>query len=256
MLKPAEAKIVRGLKRRKIRDAEGLFLAEGIRVAEELLASGVDLRLALVAPSLEDTPRGAALRAALEPLPGFRQVGEAELSRLADTRTPQGVLLAGVIPRPELAGLEVPDPATLLVLDRIQDPGNLGTLVRTADAFGAFAIAVLPGTVDPWNPKVVRAAAGSLFRVPVVQLGTGPLLDWLRRAGFALYAADPRGRPVDEVALPARVAVALGNEGAGLDAALLRAADGLLAVPIRGAAESLNVALAGAILLYLITRKT
>ncbi len=254
MLSSAEAKIVRGLRRRKIREAEGLFLAEGIRVAEELLASGVDLRLAVAAPSLEDTPRGAALRSTVAALPAFREVAESELARLADTEAPQGILLVGAIPRTELEALEVRGSAVILVLDGVQDPGNVGTLVRTADAFGALAVAALPGTADPWNPKVVRAAAGSLFRVPVLQPDRTALLEWLGARGFTLCAASAQGEPIEALPASRRVALVLGNEGAGVDAALAAAADAVVAVPIRGGAESLNVAVAGAILLYLLTR--
>lgn len=254
MLKAAEAKIVRGLKRRKMREAEGLFLAEGVRVAEELLRSGIDLRLAVVAPSLEDTSRGRALHEALRALAAYRRVSEAELARLADTSTPQGVVLVGAIPRATLDDIEA-GAGPLLVLDGVQDPGNVGTLVRAADAFGAGAVIALPGTADPWNPKVVRAAAGSLFRVPVIQAEREALLGWLRARRTALYVADVRGPAIEDLALPARPALVLGNEGAGVDETLARAADGTVAVPIRGGAESLNVAMAGSILLYLLSRK-
>lgn len=202
MLSRAQISLIQGLKRRKIREKEGLFLAEGVRVVEDLAASGLDLRLAVVASSLEDTPRGA----------------------------------------------------TVLVLDGVQDPGNFGTMLRTADALGAAFVACLPGTVDPWNPKAVRAAAGSSFRQPAVQIDPEPLAEWLRARGFALLGADAAGEPVEAAPLPPRSALVVGNEGTGLAPRTRAVLDRLVSVPIRGDAESLNVAIAAAILLYVLTR--
>jgi TrmH family RNA methyltransferase len=143
--------------------------------------------------------------------------------------------------------------ATGLVLDAIQDPGNFGTLVRSADAFGAAFVLALDGTVDPWNPKSVRATAGSAFRVPIFQSGTAEAIGQLRRQKVRLLVADSGG-----AAPGARgegpIALAIGNEGAGVRPELRQAADGVIAIPVRGAVESLNAAVAGSILLYLLTR--
>src|SRR5690606_15150059 len=138
------------------RDEEGLFLAEGIRVVEELVGSGIPVRLAVVSPSAEESERGAALVRALGERAPVRRVSDAEFARLAATEAPQGVLAVAEAPKRELHDITPPDAATVLVLDGIQDPGNFGTMVRTADAFGADLVAALPGTVDPWNPKAVR----------------------------------------------------------------------------------------------------
>lgn len=254
MLSRAEEKLVRGLRRGKIRHAEGLFLVEGVRGVEDLLASGLVLRLAAVSSSLEDTPRGAALLHRLESAGAVRRVDTNRLAALAATEAPQGVVAVAEIPRRELSGLRLAAQATVLVLDGIQDPGNFGTLTRTAAAFGVQAIAALPGTVDPWNPKAVRSGAGASFRVPIVRTGLAELLAWLRDGGFTLYGADANGTTVDAVQLEPRAALVVGNEGAGLSREVHRAADALLAVPIRGPVESLNVAAAAAILLYFLTR--
>ncbi|HEX6940802.1 MAG TPA: RNA methyltransferase [Longimicrobiales bacterium] len=251
----AELRLIHGLHRRKVREAEGLFLAEGIRVAEELVASGLPLRLALVAPAAEDTERGRALVQALEARTPVRRVSDAELARVAGTETPQGVLVVAEIPRQRLEDVAPGAAATALVLDGVQDPGNFGTMVRTADALGADPVVALPGTVDPWNPKSVRAAAGALFRIPIVQPGVDGLLAWLREHGFTLYGADSGGTDIGTVRIPNRAALVVGNEGAGLSPALRGAADALVAVPIAKHAESLNVAVAAGILLYVLTRR-
>ena len=254
MISRGDEKLVRALRRRKIREVERLFLAEGVRVVEELLDSGLDLTLALAAPSLEDTPRGRALAVRLEKRGSLRRVGEGELNALAATDGPQGVLAVARVPEGALESLAPAGRALVAVLDGIQDPGNFGAVVRSADAFGALALAALPGTVDPWNPKSVRAAAGSSFRLPVVQPGPTDLVKWLRRNDFMILGADGAGQPIGELRLPARAALVLGNEGAGIGAEMRAALDGLVAVPIRGGAESLNVGVAAGILLYLLTR--
>jgi TrmH family RNA methyltransferase len=176
------------------------------------------------------------------------------LRRIAATDAPQGVVIVARTPITELDQLDTGEDGTGLVFDAIQDPGNLGTLVRSADAFGArFAIA-LEGTVDPWNPKAVRSAAGSSFRVPIAQATIDRALDWLRSHSFRLLVADAAGTPVDSITRGQRTALVIGNEGSGVRAAVRAAAHTTVAVPVRGHVESLNAAVAGSVLLYLLTR--
>lgn len=250
----SELKLITGLARRKVREAEGLFLAEGIRVVEELLAANLTLRLAVASPALEETERGRALADALGERGEVRRLSRGALGELAETRTSQGILVVAEAPVAGLEMIPAEGVATLLVMDGVQDPGNLGTLARSAAAFGCAGLLCLPGTVDPWNPKAVRASAGGLFRLPVVTAGAPEALDWLARSGFRLLGADAGGEPVAEAPGPDRVALAVGNEGAGLTEAVAWACDGMVAVPMRGGMESLNVAVATGILLYVITR--
>lgn len=250
----SEEKLVRSLGRRRVREDQALFLAEGIRVVEELLRSGIVPRLALLSSSLEDTSRGRALAAALRERGVAREVGDAELAGLADTSTTQGVLVVAEMPAAGLAAVEPGAEATALVLDGVQDPGNLGTLARSAAAFGCDALICLPGTVDPWNPKAVRASAGALFRFPVVTAGLEAAVHWLERHGFELLGADAAGEPVERVEPAPRVALVVGNEGAGLSQEARARCARLVAVRMREGTESLNVAVATGILLYLITR--
>lgn len=250
MLSRGEEKRIRGLHRRRTREREGRFLAEGVRVVEELLDAGVVPRLAVISSSLEDTDRGARLRERLEAVTEVRRIPDAELRRLADTATTQGVLVEAETPAGSLAGVKPSGGSVVLVLDGVQDPGNVGTLARSAAAFGCDALACLPGTVDPWNPKAVRASAGALFRMPVTLTSPDELDEWLGRHGYLVAGADAAGAPVLDERLPQRVALVVGNEGAGLSDRLRARADRLVAVPMRGGSESLNVAVAGAILLY------
>jgi TrmH family RNA methyltransferase len=222
---------------------------------EELIAAGPVLRLALVSSSVEDTERGSRLRAALERATEVKQIPDAELADLAGTATSQGVLVVADTPTASLDGVTPEGASVVLVLDGVQDPGNLGTLARSAAAFGCDALVCLPGTVDPWNPKAVRASAGALFRQPVVQPSLPELGEWMDRHGYLLAGADAAGGTIRETPLPQRVALALGNEGAGLSDSVRGRCGEVVGVPMRGGTESLNVAVAGAILLYELTEE-
>lgn len=252
-LSRSHARLITGLARRKVRESEGLFIAEGVRVVEEVVRSGLGMRLAVVSPALEESERGRALLGALEGRAELARVGPGQMDALADTRTSQGVLVVAEAPRASLEDLSVEEQATALLLDGVQDPGNVGTLARAAAAFGCAALVCLPGTVDPWNPKAVRASAGGLFRLPVVTAGEGAL-DWLVSAGFAILGADAGGENVEAVAIPGRSALVVGNEGAGLAPGVRERCDRIVGVPMVEGSESLNVAVAAGILLYVITR--
>jgi TrmH family RNA methyltransferase len=138
----------------------------------------------------------------------------------------------------------------LLVLDAVQDPGNVGTMVRTAAALGAIATLALPGTVDLWNAKVVRSGMGAHFHHPCLS-GTWEDIEAFRTdRGIAVWAADAAGEPLPGLSAPSRLALVVGNEGSGLSSVPRSRADRIVALPIAGAVDSLNVAVAAGILLY------
>ena len=238
----------RSLKRRKGRTEHGLFLAEGVRLLEDLLASGLEVRHVLHTPEASASPAGrdllercGAAGVALEELPA------GELERYADTVSPQGVVAIAAIPD---TGWDAFGEGDVVVLDAVQDPGNAGTVLRTAEALGAAGLVALPGTVDLWNPKVVRAAAGALFRLPVVDAGWPEARSRLRERGGPIWASDADGDPLRRGdAVPPAVSLVLGNEGSGVRDEVLAEADRRVAIPLPGGAESLNVALASAILM-------
>lgn len=253
MLSAREEKEIRALQRRKERAARSRFLAEGVRVVEDLLASELRVVLVVASSSLQDSPRGGALleEAARAGVP-VRTVPDAELDRLAGTLTPQGVLAVAEVPDVSLDSLRRGPTGLVLLLDGVQDPGNFGTLVRSAEALGAAGVVALSGTVDPWNPKAVRASAGSAFRIPVVQASWAEASDWLRAEGYEILAAAAGGEPLGSVG--AKVALVVGNEGSGVSEGVLSEVDRTVGIPLRGRAESLNVAAAAAILMYEMTR--
>src|SRR2546425_1154801 len=188
---------IRDLQRRKARGRRGLALIEGVRLVEEALAAGVAFTGALVAPDLARTARGTALVAELEGhAVGVEEVGARVLAQLADTETPQGII-AVIEPRRWTASdFALAPGAVALVIDGVQDPGNVGTLIRTAHALGAAGTVVLRGTADPTSPKALRAAMGATFRHPVVTLDDGGFIAWARKHDVTLWAAAADGIPL------------------------------------------------------------
>jgi TrmH family RNA methyltransferase len=253
-LSRSDARLIQALHRRKARETQGFFLAEGIRVVEELVASRLTIKLAVVSSELEDNSRGRALIARLSQRTDVSVVPEHVLRAAAATENPQGVLAVAHEPESNLARFTPATPSRVLVCDAVQDPGNLGTLVRVADAFALDAVLLLPGTVDPWNPKVVRAAAGSSFRMAQIAAGAAELEEWFRKYEYRVLGADKTGEVLDVDALPSRIALVVGNEGAGLRDETRTLLDALVRIEMPGPAESLNVAVAAGILLYALTR--
>jgi TrmH family RNA methyltransferase len=243
----ARAKRLRALRRVKGRREHGMLLVEGPAVARDALDAGATVREALYTEAAAGDPAGARLLADLRAAGAeVEEVDEAELAEFADTVTPQGLLLVVDIPLRSLDDVAAP---RLAVLDAVQDPGNVGTLIRAADALGAGGVALLPGTADPWNPKAVRAAAGASFRIPVVPTSVAELADWCRDRRVPLLAAAAGGDPAPRSAEVRDAALVFGNEAAGVSDEVRTAADGIVGIPQRGPADSLNVAMAGAILM-------
>ena len=247
--------LARDLQRRKSRERQGLFVCEGIRVVEELAAATVEIRGVLCTA---DADRAVRSRAVLDRLRArgvtVAQVTDAEFASAAQTESPQGVLAVAVVPAHPLARLAAASHMRLLVLDAVQDPGNAGTIIRTAAALGATATLALPGTVDLWNAKVVRSAMGAHFHHPAIACTWDELDAFRQQHDTALWAADAAGTDVDAVPPPPRLALVMGNEGAGITDATRTRADHLVALPIAPAVESLNVAVAAGILLHALRR--
>jgi TrmH family RNA methyltransferase len=242
--------LARDLRRRKARERQRLFVAEGVRAVEELLRSPLRIHGALAAPALAASGRGAALREALAArgVP-VQDISDRELSDAADTESPQGVLAIAAVPPRELP----PPPAgraRVLLLDALQDPGNVGTILRAAAAFGVHATLALPGTVDLWNAKVVRSAMGALFHRPVVSTTWDEADAFLADGEYELWGADGGGEPLPGLVAPGRLALAVGNEGSGLTSEARARVARRVAIPIAPDVESLNVAVAAGILLY------
>jgi TrmH family RNA methyltransferase len=250
--------LIRDLHRRRGRERRGLALAEGVRLVEEAIASGVTLRGAAASPALETTTRGKALKASLlaRGVP-VEDLSDAELENLADTEHPQGVIAVVEPKRWSLDEIRMNPGATILVLDGVQDPGNVGTMLRTALGLGAAALVALKGTADLTNSKVIRGAMGASFRLPAVVAAPDEFVAWARLQRVQLWVADTDGDTETQRTPPGGrppIALVVGNEGAGVSTAVAAAADRRVAIPLARGVESLNVAVAAGILLYEVTR--
>ena len=247
--------LVRDLQRRKGRRRRGLAVAEGVRLVEEAIAAGVRLHGVVAANDLDTGARGAALLESLgsHDVPVVL-VPPRTLEQLADTDTPQGVLAVLEPPRWPLADIRPAHRAPVLVLDAVQDPGNVGTLIRTAFALGAAGAVLLPGSADPSNPKVLRAAMGATFRLPWATAADGEFRAWVREVDAVVWAAATDGTPVHRLSVPERLALVVGNEGAGVRPAVRELSRASVAIPLARGAESLNVAVAAGIVLFEVAR--
>lgn len=244
--------LIRDLHRRKARERRDLALAEGVRLVEEMLQAGVTCKGAAVSPQLATTPRGRALQEALEAVGvPLAHSSEAELAELAATEHPQGVV-AVYEPRAWALDELRPSPGhPLVLLDAVQDPGNVGTIARTAFAMGASGLIALPGTADLLNPKVVRGAMGALFRLPHLAADDGGVATWLAANAVKVWVTEVKGERLKGEVSAETLALVLGNEGAGVREEWVARADRLVSIPIRDEAESLNVAIAAGIMLHL-----
>lgn len=245
---------MRDLHRRKARERRGLTLAEGVRLVEEALAAGVKLRGAAVAPTLESTPRGAALKSRLEAAAvPVEAVTDADLATLADTEHPQGVVAVIEPATWTLDQVALGPRAVVLVLDGVQDPGNVGAVARAALGLGAAGLVALTGTADLTSPKALRGSMGALFRLPAVSATPEDFLAWAGQHHLPLWATAMDGESLHAARRDGPVALLLGNEGAGLRPELMAAATRTVSIPLRSGVESLNVAVAAGIFLYEVT---
>ena len=227
---------------KKTRRAEGAFLCEGTKLVEEALKWGAQMETLVTAEGTQppsQLPEGIRLV----------EVPADVLKSASTVDTPQGML--AVCRTPDLTPPETLTPGRYLVLDGVQDPGNVGTVWRTADAFGAEGLILLPGCAEPFAPKTVRATMGACFRLPVWELGLEELTGLLGRAGLSLYATALREDTADlRQADLERAAVVIGSEGRGVSSQVLAACQATLKIPMRERCESLNAAVAAAVVLW------
>jgi len=244
---------IRRLHRKKERDREGFFLAEGFHLLEEALQGTLHPVLEIF---IEETslPR---LEALAEKFPRLRRtpaygLSSPQITRISTEKTPQGVVFLCEKKKCPPGSPREPAARGLLYLEEMADPGNLGTILRTAAWFGAAPVLLGPRSADPFNPKAVRASAGAVFHVEVLEdIGAGDLREFVSREGFAVTAAVPEGGLApNALAKSGRTLLLLGNESRGLSGELLNLADQRVTIPRRGRGESLNVALSAAMLLY------
>lgn len=245
---PANPKVqyVRTLARRRIRQQEGRFIIEGVRLVEEALRADIIPALSFFTENLTTSERGRTLLADLQKRGASPWlVSEAVMRAMSDTQTSQGIL--AVVPFPQLEPSA--QPSLFLIVDGVRDPGNLGTLLRTAEAAGVGKVLLAPGTVDLYNPKTVRGAMGAHFRLLIETQDWTEITNAI--SGTQVLLADVRGElEYDKVDWCAPSTLIVGGEAEGASASGRELATTRIFIPMQGGTESLNVAVAAAIILF------
>lgn len=242
-LQNSRIKQLRKLHVRKERRKAGKFLIEGFHLLEEALKSHWKVEQIILQNGIDHPFQVDAIETIV--------VSEEVFQSLSQTETPQGVMAVIAMPEEQTSVGEL-----LLLVDQMQDPGNLGTLIRTADAAGFSTIILGKGTVDVYNDKVIRATQGSLFHVDVIQSDLSEWLEKLQKEGFHILAtALEDADSYEEMEVKDKTAIILGNEGAGIQQSFIQKANQTVKIPIYGQAESLNVSIAAGILMYQVQRK-
>lgn len=258
-MKKQVLQFARNLKKRSAREAGRRFLIEGPNFVAEALKAGVCLDFILYTEKIlrREKGRNVLQQARLRRIPSFL-IGEREFQRLSETETPQGILAVGAKPVWREEELLAQPEGIFLALDGIQDPGNLGTIIRTGDGVGVSAVYLGRGTVDLYNPKVLRATMGSIFRVPAFSnVDLSELLEKMRRLNVFIVASVPHAGVAyfrANLRHP-RLALVVGNEARGISAELKTLADEIVSIPTRPEVDSLNAAVAASLVLYEIYRQ-
>lgn len=252
----ARIKLAAGLRQKKYRDETGLFIIEGTHLVEEAIAADWSVEHLLVCREHFSVEEFAVLINRLQSFEDKLLIVSAPVfKKVAETDTPQGILAVAQQSQKELrSGTCVngrSDRPVWVVLDAVQDPGNVGTIVRSADAAGATGVILAPGCADLYAGKTVRASMGSLFHLPIYKTSVQQCLAYFSGENIPLLVADANSAVnYNEIDLTAACAVVFGNEGAGVGGVFRQHAAAAIRIPIIGKAESLNVASAAAVILF------
>lgn len=247
---PIVKSILQLQKKKSARKKENLFIVEGIKCVNEIPAN-YEVKYYITTPQL--TPKDLP---ALETKKTFI-VTEEIYKAISDTTTPQGAMAVVEIPKMKLTDFKFEDKGFYLVLENIQDPGNLGTIIRTAHAFGARAVLLTKGSVDLYSPKVVRSTMGSLFHVPTyIDYEAEDYVKYLQEAEIPIYAtALEDAKPIYHINFNNRLAIVIGNEANGISDYIKKAANFKMMIPMPGGSESLNASVATSICIYEVMRQ-
>jgi len=246
------------LKTKKGRGQQGRFLIEGLRLCEEAADSTWPIESILYTAPFEQKPRGRRLLRKLQTRRvELVSVRSPVLDKLSDTVTAQVIICVAKMKSVRLSDLWEKNPRVLVALHGLGDPGNVGTLIRTADAFGTGGVILSGDTVELYNPKVIRSTMGSMFHLPVLdEIDLKKTISQLKRRRFKILGTDVRsGRKIERMNRSGRVCLLIGSEPEGLDKELLQLCDDVIRVATSGRAESLNAAVAGGIVLYELTKQ-
>lgn len=245
-------KEIKSLYKRRERWDNKLFIVEGIKMVEELIHNGYPMKYIVYSDKLFSLRGGKELFDDIEHLDNVINVPDKLFESLSDVETPQGILAVVPFKNNSIEDILAGSKPFIILLDRVQDPGNLGTIIRTADAFGIDGIIALEGCVDVYNPKVVRATMGSIFRVPIYYYSDGiDIINKLKDKGARIYSTSLDGKKfIQDVDFKEFSVLIIGNESKGVSETLEELSDNLIKIPMIGRAESLNAAVASSIIMY------
>ena len=245
-------KEIKSLYRKKERMRSKSFIIEGIKIIEEAIDHSYPIKNIIYTDKLMNTKGGPEFFQTIKDRGKLIYVGENIFKEISDTENPQGVLAIARFQFEDLDKLIEKENPALIFLDRLQDPGNMGTIIRTADAFSFDGIIITDGCVDPYNPKVVRATMGSIFRLPIYYIEDSLRgLNILKDHGIKVYSTSlEESLPIYEVDYNNGFILVIGNESTGVSDEIYSLSDKLIRIPMPGKAESLNAGVAASIVMY------
>ena len=236
----------------KVRKKEKAFLVEGIKMVEEALRDKLGVKQVIAAPSLTQHHGKGLIKLAERSGVDILWISERLLASLSDSKTPQPVMAVVGMREHSEEALLANDSGLIVIAHQLQDPGNLGTIIRTAEAVGASGVVITANSVDPHNPKAVRASMGSILRVPVVNMSDGKsFLGKCKQRGFQTAAMVLNGKhSLFEMDLKKPTVIIVGQESSGLQGDILESVDLRVRIPMAESIDSLNVATSAAVILY------
>lgn len=245
-------KEIKSLYRKKDRLRGRAFIIEGIKIIEEAINNGYPIKNVIYTDQLLNTEGGTEFFEKIKELNNLVYVSSNIFKEISDTENPQGILGIASFEHKILNDMIIIEKPFLLLLDGVQDPGNMGTIIRTADAFNVNGIIITDGCVDPYNPKVVRATMGSIFRVPLYYTSNGTIeLNKLKEMNIKIFATSLEGSvPIYDADFNDGFVMVIGNESKGVSQDIFSISDKLIKIPMPGKSESLNAGVAASIIMY------
>ncbi|MGV8982055.1 TrmH family RNA methyltransferase [Clostridium sp.] len=245
-------KDIKKLKEKKHRINSNMFLVEGFRFVEEALDSDFEVVHIFISARGESKYDNSSLKSKLQKSTKVYGISDSLFKSICDTESPQGIM---AVVRNKLVEIKY-DHGFYVLADKVQDPGNMGTIIRTAHAAGALGVLITKGTVDIYNEKTLRATMGSIFKIPIIYDNDLSTLQKLRESGFKLVASSlDTEKNFYDVDLKEKVIISVGNEGNGISTEIYDLSDLKIKIPMPGGAESLNVAVAASIMMYEVVRQ-
>lgn len=250
-------KLVRSLENKKTRDLQGLYVIESVKLVEEAIKENISFEFVFMSESLAnklDTSK--LIKTFNENKIEYHIIENNLFKEVSNTVNSQGIIGIAKKPKNDIEAI-IKNYNFMVFCDKLQDPGNLGTIIRTADAFGPCAVVLSPGCVDAYNDKTVRACAGAIFRVPIVEIENSlSFIKNLKEQEFSIISTVvDSDKSFDDINNPKRICLIIGNEGNGVSKEIKEASDECITIKMTGQTESLNASIAAAISIYEIRKK-